>query len=172
MATNAQGRLVIETDREEFIRTGKLTLAAVEGSGEYRTVLDSEELDVSQLPEGIQRQLEYSGVSGVIGQRTSEIKGAREKLDYLRERELVQWPQGNWAAKRSSAGGGPVPLWIRAVARVYNSTESEAAKSVQKYTEDQKEKIKNHPSIVEAIQKIKEESQEAEAPDLSDLLEE
>lgn len=173
MATSnskAKPRLVVETDRDTFLSTGELVLAAVEGSGEYREILDSETLRVVDLPENIQLQLMYSGVSGVIGQRTSEVQGAREKLQYLRDRELVQWPAGNWAAKRSSAGGGPVPLWIRAVARVKGCSESAAAKEAEKMSQEDREKIKNHPKVLEAIEEIKKESGEQSGPDFSDLL--
>lgn len=168
--SNSKPRLVVETNREDFLSTGRVQIAAVEGSGEYREVLDSETLDLNEYPENIIWNLIYSGVSGVLGQRTSEIKGARDKLDYLRGREFVQWPNGNWAARRASAGGGPVPLWIRAVARVKGVAESVAAREAEKLEPEDREKIKNNPKILEAMEELRAEAQEAEAPDFSDLL--
>lgn len=167
----AMNRLTL-SDVQTFVEEGELFLRAIEGKGESARVLDSEPVNPLEWPVEIQRRLLWKGLGATIEGRSSEVKGARQKLDYLRERELRLWPQGQWAAKREGGGGGPVPLWIRAVARVKGISETQAAQAMEHYSEEQREAIKANPQVQEAREAIKAEARESkpEAGALDDLL--
>lgn len=120
----------------------------------------------NDLPKEIQMRCALFGFQQAIQQRASDENGEKKLEEFDAVVESLN--QGNWT-RRSSAGSGPVPLYVRAVAALYGVSESDAMRSIQNYSTEEREKIKENPKVKEKIEALRAESQEA-SPDLSDLM--
>lgn len=130
-------------------------------SDEDKKVLQTETFNVSDVPASLEtsdepKSLAAYGLSKILQERPSGIKGAAEKLDAMRSAFSVLC-SGKWREYKEGGGRGPKldAIFVQAVADEKKVKVPQAEAALRKMDKETIKQIRNLPTIQDRMEKLR-----------------